>query len=433
MSKILEKFGNVTVVLGSQWGDEGKGKLIDILAPEYDIIARATGGANAGHTVYWNDGGETKKLVFHLIPSGMIHGDKICVVGNGVVLHIATMLEEIEALKAQGVDVTGRLILSDRAHIVFDYHKQIDALQEEMKGKAKVGTTLRGIGPAYADKISRIGIRLGELRDFEKFSNHFRQNVEFLKKMYAIDIDVDSELKKYREYAAIITPMLRDTAHYLASEAASGRTILIEGANATHLDIDHGTYPFVTSSNATIGGIITGLGISPFMLKSAIGIVKAYTTRVGAGVFPTELNDELGEAIRTKGGEFGSTTGRPRRCGWFDAMIVRRSVEINGLTSINLTKVDVLTGLKKLKLAVGYRVNGVELESVPADLATVENLEVLYEEMNGWDEDLSDIREFKNLPENCKKYILRIEALIGCSIDFIGVGQRRDQILTKDA
>ena len=432
MGHIREKFGAVTAIVGTQWGDEGKGKLIDIMAPEYDIVARATGGANAGHTIYWQDQkGETKKFVSHLIPAGIMHPNTVCVIGNGVVIHLPTLLEEIETLKGHGVSVDGRLLISDRAHVVFEYHKKIDALQEDMKGNAKVGTTLRGIGPAYADKTSRIGLRIGELLDFEQFAGHFNRTVEYLSKQYELAINIAEELDAYREYADTIRPFISDTSRYLAQALANGKTILLEGANATHLDVDHGTYPFVTSSNASIGGIITGTGLSPFALESAIGIVKAYTTRVGAGVFPTELTDELGEKIRQAGGEFGSTTGRPRRCGWFDAVVAKYSVRINGLKALNLTKVDVLTGLPKLKIGVRYSINGAEVHDMPSDLGFYKDVTVHYEEMDGWEEDISNVRSFSELPENCKKYIIRLEELAGCPIAFIGVGQRRDQIIFR--
>jgi len=427
MSKIIEKFGNVTVVLGSQWGDEGKGKLVDILSGEYDLIARATGGANAGHTIYIGD----KKFVFHLIPSGMMNEGKICVIGNGVVAHIPTLLEEIDVLEKSGISTAGRLFISDRAHLVMDYHKIVDELQETSRGDKKVGTTKRGIGPAYMDKVKRNGIRMHTLGNQELFENTVRENAKALKEVYGsrFKYDVEEELARYREYAKKIRPLLIDTSFYLNRALESGKTILIEGANGMMLDIDHGTYPYVTSSNATVGGAIAGTGIAALKLKSAIGIMKAYVTRVGAGPFPTELKNELGDQIREKGGEYGATTGRPRRCGWFDAVVGKYSCQINGYSSINLTKLDVLTGLPTLKIATSYKYNGELLKSFPSSLEVLENVEINYEEMPGWTEDLSNIKSFDSLPENAKKYVARIEELIGCKIAFIGVGVDREQMI----
>jgi len=427
MSKIIEKFGNVTTILGSQWGDEGKGKLVDILSGEYNVIARATGGANAGHTIYIGE----KKFVFHLIPSGMMNEGKICVIGNGVVVHIPTLLEEIDVLEQSGILTSGRLFISDRAHMVMDYHKIVDEIQEESRGNKKVGTTKRGIGPAYMDKVKRSGIRMHTLGNQELFENTVKENAKALKEIYGskFKYDVDEELARYREYAKRIRPLLIDTSFYLNRAIESGKTILIEGANGMMLDIDHGTYPFVTSSNATIGGVIAGTGISALKLKSAIGIMKAYTTRVGAGPFPSELKNELGDQIREKGGEYGATTGRPRRCGWFDAVVGKYSCQINGYSGINLTKLDVLTGLPTLKLATSYKYSGELLKTFPSSLEVLENVEVGYEEMQGWEEDLSKIKSFEDLPENAKKYIARIEELIGCKVSFIGVGPDREQMI----
>lgn len=427
MSKIIEKFGNVTTILGSQWGDEGKGKLVDILSGEYDVIARATGGANAGHTIYIGD----KKFVFHLIPSGMMNEGKICVIGNGVVVHIPTLLEEIDVLEKSGIMTSGRLFISDRAHMVMDYHKVVDEIQEESRGDKKVGTTKRGIGPAYMDKVKRNGIRMHTLGNQELFENTVKENVKALKEIYGskFKYDADEELTRYREYTKRVRPLLIDTSYYLNRAIESGKTVLIEGANGMMLDIDHGTYPFVTSSNATIGGVIAGTGISALKLKSAIGIMKAYTTRVGAGPFPTELKNELGDKIREKGGEYGATTGRPRRCGWFDAVVGKYSCQINGYSGINLTKLDVLTGLPTLQLATSYKYKGELLKTFPSSLEVLENIEVSYEEMPGWPEDLSKVKSFDALPENAKKYIARIEELIGCKALFIGVGPDREQMI----
>ncbi len=435
MAKYIKQFGNLVAVLGGQWGDEGKGKLIDILSEEYDIIARATGGANAGHTIYVpdkNDSSKTTKFIFHLIPSGMLHEEKICVIGNGVVLHLPTFFEEIKTLEENHVKTKGRILVSDRAHLLFEYHKIIDGIQEEMKGDKKVGTTKRGIGPAYTDKVRRNGIRVHELMDFENFKKRYLENLEILRKMYGnFDYDSENELKALKEMAEKLRPMVKDTAYFLNKNLKENKNILVEGANGALLDIDHGTYPFVTSSNATSGGIISGTGIGPMNFKNIIGIMKAYVTRVGAGPFPTELKDNLGDKIREKGGEYGSTTGRPRRCGWFDCVVSKYSVMINGLSSINLTKLDVLTGLSELKIAISYKHKGKTLETFPSSLEILENVEVDYLTLPGWTEDLSKCKTFKDLPKNAQKYVEKIEELIGCKISSIGVGAKRNEMIFK--
>lgn len=426
-----QKYGKLTAVLGGQWGDEGKGKLIDILANHYDIVARGTGGANAGHTVYIQDPtnpGQRKKVVFHLIPSGALYPNVINVIGNGCVIHIPTLLEEIAFLEANNIQMKGRLFISDRAHLVFEYHKLVDVMQEERKGKAKVGTTGRGIGPAYTDKISRMGVRLHELLDMESFETHVRANVEMLKSMYGFEFDVEKELNYYRSIAEQIKPYILDTSFFLNKALAEGKKILLEGANANLLDIDHGTYPYVTSSNASIGGLITGLGIGAMKFTSAIGVMKAYCTRVGSGPFPTELDNEIGENMRTIGGEFGSTTGRPRRCGWFDAVASKYSVMINGFSSINLTKLDVLDTFETIKIATKYLYEGKELETLPASLDLLAKVEVHYEEMPGWKQDISSARTLAELPENARNYVKRLQELLGCPIDFVGVGIGREQM-----
>ncbi|MFA6521693.1 MAG: adenylosuccinate synthetase, partial [Candidatus Gracilibacteria bacterium] len=322
--------------------------------------------------------------------------------------------------------------LSDRSHLIFEYHKLIDKLQEELKGGAKVGTTGRGIGPAYSDKTSRIGIRAGELLNFAEFEKHFRQTVSMLQKMYNFDYDLDAELAQVKAILPRILPLITDSSVMLDSALKAGKTILMEGANGVLLDIDHGTYPFVTSSNASLGGILAGSGIAPSKLTSSIGIMKAYFTRVGSGPFPTELNDALGESIRTAGAEFGATTGRPRRCGWFDAVASRYSQRINGYTAINLTKVDVLNSMPSLKIGVAYKTaSGKRLTEFPADLSLLENCEIEYEEMPGWQSDTSAAKTFDDLPENCKKYIQRLEQLIGCPIMFIGTGQSREKMIVR--
>lgn len=420
-----------TVVLGAQWGDEGKGKLVDVLSKDFDIVARATGGANAGHTVYFTEGAETKKFVFHLLPSGILYPQVTCVIGNGLVLHIGSMFEEIEALKVQGYDVEPRVKISDRVALLFDYHKLIDGAQEDSKGGAKVGTTRRGIGPAYSDKINRRGLRLCDLINWESFVEKYRANVAWHQKVYGFDYDAETELNGLQAVRDRLLAMKVDGAFVLNQAVAAGKKVLVEGANATLLDIDHGTYPFVTSSNPSIGGVFTGTGLNPRYLGESIGIVKAYMTRVGSGPFPTELLDALGDSIREAGGEYGSTTGRPRRCGWFDVPMTQYSVMINGFTALNLTKLDVLDELDEIKVAVAYRLDGKVLESIPASLEDLARVEVDYETLPGWKISLKDVTTWDALPENAKKYVLRLEELLGCPFKYIGVGQRRDQLLTR--
>ncbi|MBI4231960.1 adenylosuccinate synthase [Candidatus Peregrinibacteria bacterium] len=430
MSNFIENLGNFAVILGSQRGDEGKGKLIDILSDKFKYVVRAAGGANAGHTIYI-DG---KKHVFHLVPSGMLNDGCICIIGNGLALHLPTLMEELELLNTNGIQTRERILVSDRCHLLFEYHKIIDGIQEEMKGDKKVGTTKRGIGPCYTDKIRRNGIRVHELMDFEKFEGKYRENLAMLRKMYGdFEHDADTEIENLKKIAETLKPMIIDSAYYLNSELKNGEKILVEGANGILLDIDHGTYPFVTSSNPSIGGIATGTGLPPTQIKNIIGIMKAYTTRVGSGPFPTELTDELGEQIRESGGEYGATTGRPRRCGWYDSVIGKYSVMINGLTDINLTKLDVLSGLEKLKIGTSYKYKGEYLKSFPADSEIFDSAEfsVEYLELPGWQEDLSKIRNYSDLPENARKYIETIEELIDCKATSIGVGVNRTDIIFR--
>lgn len=422
----------VTAVLGLQWGDEGKGKLIDILARNFDYVVRATGGANAGHTVHFKQGHETKKIIFHLIPSGIIQKSTTCVIGNGCCLHLPTLFEEIAELKKLGINIKNRLLISDRAHLLLEYHKKIDALQEKLKGNQKIGTTLRGIGPCYSDKINRLGIRLGDLKDFPEFEKKFRANLTFHENLYgALDININQELKLYRNYAKMLSKHTVDTSYLLSQALQKGQKILLEGANGSLLDIDHGTYPFVTSSNASIGGLYTGSGIAPKYATETIGVIKAYTTRVGAGPFPTELNDKLGNQIREAGCEYGATTGRPRRCGWFDAFLVKYASSINGVSNLNLTKIDVLSSLKTLKIAISYTYNGRKLQTFPSSLTILEKIKPQYIELPGWQQDISNITEYRKLPPNCDRYVETIEKLLQIPIKYIGVGQRRDQIIIK--
>ena len=424
----MRKSQNFTIVLGSQWGDEGKGKLIDILSRDYNIVARATGGANAGHTICLNG----KKYVFHLVPSGMLNEKCVCIIGNGVTLHLQTMMEEIRTLEEAGHKTNERILISDRAHLLFDYHKIIDGLQEEMKGSKKVGTTKRGIGPCYTDKIRRNGIRVHDLFNWEVLKRKYSENLEMLKKMYGnFEHDSIQELADLEKISHKVKPMVIDTAHFLNLALKNGEKILVEGANGAMLDIDHGTYPYVTSSNPTIGGISTGTGLPVNKASNIIGIMKAYTTRVGEGPFPSELKDQLGDKIRESGGEFGSTTGRPRRCGWFDAVVGKYSVTINGMTEINLTKLDVLSGIDKLKIVTAYKYKNEYIKFYPANPEIFDELELEYIDMPGWKEDLSKVRKFQDLPKNTQNYVNKIEELIDCPITSIGVGVDRGDIIFK--
>lgn len=422
---------NLSIILGAQWGDEGKGKLVDILSKDFDIVARATGGANAGHTVYVQEGGETKKFVFHLLPSGILYPHVTCVVGNGVVLHIETLFEELESLKEAGYDVENRLKISDRVAILFDYHKLMDGAQEDSKGQHKVGTTRRGIGPAYSDKINRRGLRLCDLKDWDKFVERYKANLAWHQEVFGFDYLPEGELAVLRKYRDRLLAMMVDGAYFLNTALEEGKKVLVEGANATLLDIDHGTYPFVTSSNPSIGGVFTGTGMNAKHMDDLIGIIKAYMTRVGSGPFPTELVDSLGDQIREAGGEYGSTTGRPRRCGWFDVPLTAYSIMINGFTSLNLTKLDVLDELDEIKIAVEYRLDGEKLVSIPAALDELARVEVVYETLPGWKSSLKEITTWEALPENAKNYVLRLETLLKCPIQYVGVGQRRDQLLMR--
>lgn len=423
--------GQVIAILGSQWGDEGKGKLVDILAKDFPITVRATGGANAGHTVYVKEGDEEKKFIFHLLPSGILYEGNEIVVGNGVVVHMQTFFDEIRTLKQQNIDPTGRIHLSDRAHLLFEYHKLVDAAQEEMKGGKKVGTTKRGIGPCYSDKINRVGVRVIDLFDMSAFEEKVRTNAERYMKQYGFEYNVDDDLKFYRENRDAILSMVTDTTSFTVDKIKNGEKIMFEGANGMLLDIDHGTYPYVTSSNPHVDGLGTGTGVSIRNINSVIGIMKAYTTRVGGGPFPTELTDSLGEKLRDQGGEFGSTTGRPRRCGWLDAVVGRYSCMLNGYDALNVTKLDVLKGLPELKIATKYLIDGKEVGGYPSSTELLERVTVEYETLDGWTEDLSDVRKFEELPEAAQKYVKRIEELHETPVAFIGIGKLRDQMIFR--
>lgn len=427
MKDFLSRLGQNVAILGTQWGDEGKGKLVDAISSDFDFICRSTGGANAGHTIVTNG----KKYVFHLLPSGLLHPDTIGVVGNGCVVDLLGLMDEIKSLEALDLDLFSRVKISLRTHLLFEYHKCVDAEIENRKGKAKIGTTHRGIGPAYEDKIARIGIRGEDLLDTELLKEKIEANCAFHTKNLGIKCDPIKEYERLMSIREIVKPLLIDTSKYLRDAIADGKKVLFEGAQAHHLDIDHGTYPFVTSSNVSVGGIFTGLGVAPKSLNTIIGIAKAYTTRVGMGPFPTELDNEEGEDLREKGGEYGATTGRPRRCGWFDAVVVKNSVDVNGIDFINLTKLDVLSGTKKIKIATKYRLNGQEIFNIPTTKKFSKKLEIEYIEMPGWEEDLSGMRTFEKLPKAAQEYVLKLEELVGAKISSIGVGMDRNDLIFR--
>jgi len=419
------------VIIGAQWGDEGKGKATDLLADRIDYVVKFNGGNNAGHTVVIGD----QKYALHLLPSGILTDGVIPVISNGVVIDIEVLFDELTALASRGVDVS-KLVVSANAHVITQYHRTLDKVTERFLGKRQIGTTGRGIGPAYADKINRVGIRIQDLFD----ENILRQKVEgalhqknhLLVKIYnrraiAVDEIVDDLLS----YADRLRPMVADTGLLLNQALDAGKTVVFEGGQATMLDVDHGTYPFVTSSNSTSGGAATGSGVAPNRIDRVIGIVKAYTTRVGAGPFPTELHDEAGDRLREIGVEFGTTTGRPRRTGWYDAPIARYSARVNGVTDFVMTKLDVLTGLETIPVCVAYEVDGVRVEEVPVSQSDFHHAVPIYEEFPGWSDDITGVRTFEDLPQTAQDYVLAIEAMSGSRISAIGVGPSRDAIISR--
>jgi adenylosuccinate synthase len=417
------------VLLGAQWGDEGKGKATDILGDRVKYVVRYQGGNNAGHTVVIGD----QKYALHLLPSGILTPTCIPVIGNGVVIDPAVLLEEIRGLNERGVD-TSNLKISTNAHLITPYHRTIDKVSERFLGKAKIGTTGRGIGPAYADKINRIGIRVQDLFDTsilrQKIEGALKDKNQVLVKVFnRKGLEIDEILKEYLEYAEILRPYVTDTSLLLNQALERGENILLEGSQGTLLDVDHGTYPFVTSSNPTAGGASTGSGIGPTKISRVIGIVKAYTTRVGSGPFPTELFDEDGEKLRAIGGEVGVTTGRARRCGWYDAPIARYAVRINGLTDFFLTKLDVLTGWEKIPVCVAYEIDGRRVEELPASQSDFHHAKPIYEYLPGWSEDISKARTLSDLPINAQGYIKFLEKISGAPMSAIGVGPGRDETI----
>ena len=419
------------IVLGAQWGDEGKGKMTDYLAEEADVVVRFQGGNNAGHTVEVGD----RQYKLHLIPSGILYDNKLNVIGNGVVVDPKALFEEIGYLEKEGVKVTPeKLIISDRAHLIMPYHRVLDVLKEKARGKNDIGTTGKGIGPCYTDKFERCGIRVCDLLHEDVFEEKLRENIkmknEYITKVLGGEaLDVEEILAQYKQYAEKIRPFVKDTSVKVYDSIKEDKTVLFEGAQGMLLDIDHGTYPYVTSSNTTAGGVSNGIGVGPNMITNAVGITKAYTTRVGKGAFPTELENETGEWIRTKGHEYGVTTGRSRRCGWLDLVIVKSAVRVSGLTSLAVTKIDTLAGLDKLKVCVGYKFNGEIIDYFPASLEDLAKCEPVYEEFDGWDDSVADARSYDEIPENAKKYLERISEFTGTRISIVSVGPKRDQTM----
>ncbi|CEN90970.1 adenylosuccinate synthase [Paraclostridium sordellii] len=418
-------------IVGSQWGDEGKGKVIDYLATQADVVVRGQGGNNAGHTLVV----EGKKYALHLIPSGVLNPETINVIGNGIVFDPKGFLEELAKLNADNIN-TKNIKISDRAHVIFPYHKELDALAEEARGDNKIGTTKKGIGPCYMDKTERSGIRICDLMDKDIFAKKLKAQIEdknkLVKNIYGAEgFDFDAIYNEYLGYAEQIRPYIDDTSVIVYDAIKAGKKVLFEGAQGTLLDLDLGTYPYVTSSHPTSGGFSIGAGVGPNMIKDVVGIVKAYTTRVGEGPFVTELNDETGDKIRTQGREFGTTTGRARRCGWFDAVIVRYAARVNGLTSISLMLLDVLSGFDTVKICTSYKMGDKVLKEFPASLEDLAKCEPIYEELEGWSDDLTNVEKYEDLPENAKKYIAKIEELVGVSVDMVSVGPNRAQTIIR--
>jgi len=418
------------VVVGLQWGDEGKGKIVDFLSEKADIVARYQGGHNAGHTVVINN----EKFILHLIPSGILYKNKVCLIGNGVVVEPEALLNEIQGLKDRGVEINKNLFLSKNAHLIMPYHIALDRESERLRGAKSIGTTGRGIGPTYCDKIGRAGFRVADLLQPDTFREKLKAHlyhVNFLlENLYkAPGFTVDEIHEKYMSYAGKLSEYIADTDIIVNKTISAKGNVLFEGAQGTLLDIDHGTYPYVTSSNAIAGGACTGLGVGPTKISRVLGVVKAYTTRVGGGPFPTEITDSLGEKIREKGGEYGATTGRPRRCGWLDMVILRHSARINGLTGLAVTKLDILDGLDFLKICTAYRYNGNTYEEFPKESSIFSECEPVYEEIEGWQESTHGISDFDLLPKAAKKYIKKIEKMLRIKVHIISTGQRRDEII----
>jgi adenylosuccinate synthase len=424
---------SVTAVVGAQWGDEGKGKIVDILSAGMNYVVRYQGGANAGHTINL----QNRQYILHLVPSGILHPQSVCVIGNGVVIDPQALMNEIRFLEEKGIGIKGRLYISDRAHILFPFHKHLDQLNESRGEAYRIGTTGRGIGPAYVDKYNRSGIRIIELVNKDEYLKKIHARLEevnaLLEKIYdQPPLKIAESEKQYLKYREFILPFITDTSVMINRAIENEKRILLEGAQGTLLDVDHGTYPYVTSSSPVSGGASTGAGIGPNRIDEIIGVVKAYTTRVGEGPFPTELNDDAGEYFRSVGKEFGATTGRPRRCGWFDCVITRYAARINGLTSLAVTKMDVLDELTEIKICTGYKYRGEVIREFPADNAILQNCEPVYESIPGWKTNLKKIKDYNSLPENAKNYIDRIEQESAVPVSMVSVGAKRSETIVME-
>jgi len=431
------------VVVGAQWGDEGKGKIVDLLTEDANVIARYQGGHNAGHTVVIKN----KKFILHLIPSGILHKGKICIIGNGVVVDPEALIKEIKGLKRKGITVGRNLFISDNAHVIMPYHVAIENKSEQAKGAKKIGTTGRGIGPTYVDKMSRAGIRLVDLMDSRVFKEKLKANLSFanylLEKRYKTKrISLEKVYSAYMKYAEYLSPFITDTTVLINKFIDKGKRVLFEGAQGTLLDVDHGTYPFVTSSSASVGGVCTGLGVAPTKIDGVLGVVKAYTTRVGGGPFPTEIKGRLGEDLRLKGGEYGATTGRPRRCGWLDAVGLRHAIRINGFNGIALTKLDVLDELEKIKVSVAYRYDdpykkcscsmkgmSCRFTDIPHNSRMLEGCQPVYKELDGWRKNTKGVKRLRDLPKQARAYINYIEDLLNVKVDLISTGEKRNEVI----
>ncbi|OGW52663.1 MAG: adenylosuccinate synthase [Nitrospirae bacterium RBG_13_43_8] len=418
------------VIVGAQWGDEGKGKIVDYLSERADVIARYQGGNNAGHTVVVNN----EKFILHLIPSGILHKGKICIIGNGVVVDPASLIEEIKELKERGVKVDKNLLLSKNAHIIMPYHRAIDRESERCRGKKNIGTTGRGIGPAYADKMARRGIKVTDLLYPKTLKEKLSANLPdvnfLLEQRYKVSgFKLEDIYREYTGYARKLSAYVADTDIVVNNMISQNKKVLFEGAQGTLLDVDHGTYPYVTSSSPIAGGVCTGIGVGPTKISKVLGVVKAYTTRVGSGPFPTEIKDALGKAIREKGGEYGATTGRPRRCGWLDMVVLRHSARVNGFTGIAITKLDVLDGLKTIKICTSYKYREKIYREFPKEIGIIENCVPIYEEMKGWSSSTVGITDLSNLPQAAKAYIKKIESFLSVEVQLISTGQKRDEII----
>jgi adenylosuccinate synthase len=416
-------------VLGAQWGDEGKGKIVDLLTPHFSIVARYQGGHNAGHTVYANG----RKFVLRLLPSGILHDGITCVIGNGLVVDPQALFAEIDELAAAGITIGDRLVISDKAHLILPYHRELDLLSEARRGERKIGTTSRGIGPAYEDKIARRGVRVGDLANRESLAEAVQHNVAARNRLIADStMDWRQVLDDLGRAWDRMAPWVADVSLFLDRARQAGRSIMFEGAQGTLLDIDHGTYPYVTSSNATVGGVCTGLGIGPRGIDGVLGVAKAYTTRVGEGPLPTELTGEIGNRLRESGQEFGAVTGRPRRCGWYDAVAVRYAVRVNGLDALALTKLDVLDGLGELLVCTSYRCNGATLTEMPSDLAQLSACAPVYETLSGWTAPTRSVRRYQDLPREAQAYIARLEDVTGVPAALISTGSAREDTIIRD-